>query len=374
VNPDDYLVAIADLKVELGGMSVLDIPSFYIKEKEIMSLIGPNGSGKSTLLLVANCLLKPKSGRIFFRGKEISSRDEIFRYRRRISMVFQEPLLFDTTVQKNVASGLNIRGMKRAEVRERVMHYLKWFSIEHLAGRSARKLSGGESQRASLARAFAIEPEIIFLDEPFSALDPPTRHALTDDLEKVVRETGITTVMVTHDQSEALRMSDRIAVMNRGKVVQAGTPAVVMNSPVNEFVANFVGMETILEGRVLENREGLSTISVAGKQIDAISDLTPGDLVYCCIRPENVTIELINPDEMTSARNVFEAKIVDIDSMGPFLKLSMECGFPLVSYVTREAFANLKLNEGKEVFASFKATAVHTIARGGQEPVGLRES
>jgi tungstate transport system ATP-binding protein len=363
VNPDEYLVSISDLKVELGGMSVLDIPSFYIKEKEIMSLIGPNGSGKSTLLLVANCLLKPKSGRIYFRGNEISGRDGIFRYRRRVSMVFQEPLLFDTTVQKNVASGLNIRGMKRSDVRERVTHYLKWFNIEHLAGRSARKLSGGESQRASLARAFAIEPEIIFLDEPFSALDPPTRHALTDDLEKVVRETGITTVMVTHDQSEALRMSDRIVVMNNGRIVQTGTPAAVMNRPVNEFVANFIGMETILEGRVLKNTEGLMQVSVSGKEIDAVGQLQPNDRMYCCIRPENVTIDIFDPDALTSSRNVFHAIILDIDSMGPFLKLTLDCGFPLVSYVTREAFANLGLYEGKEVFASFKATSVHVIPR-----------
>lgn len=362
----DNIVSIEDLKVELGGVSVLDIPSFYLREKEIVSVIGPNGSGKSTLLLVLNCLLKPLSGRISYRGESIDSHDVVFRFRRKVSMVFQEPLLFDTTVYKNVAAGLKIRGLSRSEIKNRVMCYLKRFSIDHLADRSARKLSGGESQRTSLARAFAIEPEIIFLDEPFSALDPPTRHALTEDLEKIVREAGITTVMVTHDQSEALRMSDRIAVMNSGKVVQTGTPAVVMNSPVNEFVANFVGMETILEGRVLENHEGLSIISVSGKQIDAIGDLTPGDPVYCCIRPENVTIELINPDDLTSARNVFSAKIVDIDSMGPFLKLNLECGFPLVSYVTREAFASLELNEGKEVFASFKATAIHIIARGGQ--------
>jgi tungstate transport system ATP-binding protein len=363
VNPEDYLVAITDLKVELGGMSVLDIPSFYIKEKEILSLIGPNGSGKSTLLLVANCLLKPKSGRIFFRGKEISGRDEILHYRRRVSMVFQEPLLFDTTVQKNVASGLNIRGMKRADVRDRVMHYLKWFNIEHLADRSARKLSGGESQRASLARAFAIEPEIIFLDEPFSALDPPTRHGLTDDLEKVVRETGITTVMVTHDQSEALRMSDRIVVMNSGNIVQGGTPSMVMNNPANNFVANFVGMETILEGLVLENTNGLMQISISRKEIYVVGQLQPDEKVYCCIRPENVTIDIYDPDALTSSRNVFHAIILDIDSIGPFLKLTLDCGFPLVSYVTREAFASLGLYEGKEVFASFKATSVHVISR-----------
>jgi tungstate transport system ATP-binding protein len=363
VSNKKSIISVENLKVELGGVSILDIPSFHLYENEFVSLIGPNGSGKTTLLLVLNSLLKPVSGRTTFRGVPITTREETLRYRKKISMVFQEPLLFDTTVYKNVASGLKIRGMKRNEIHERVMRYLKWFNIEHLANRSARKLSGGESQRTSLARAFAIEPEVIFLDEPFSALDPPTRHSITDDLEKIVKQTGITTVMVTHDQSEALRMSDRIVVMNNGKIVQTGTPPAVMTSPANDFVANFVGMDTILEGQVLKNIEGLMHISVSRHEIDAVGEWQQNDKVYCCIRPENVTIGIFDPDAMISSRNVFPAIILDIDSMGPFLKLTIDCGFPLVSYVTREAFAGLGLYEGKKVFASFKATAVHVIPR-----------
>ena len=364
MNTTGCVISIENLKVELGGVSVLDIPSFCLHDKEFVSLIGPNGSGKSTLLLVLNCLLKPVAGRLTFRGDEISSHDDIFRYRRRIAMVFQEPLLFDTTVYKNVASGLKIRGTKSDEIQDRVMRYLKCFNIEHLAHRSARKLSGGESQRTSLARAFAIEPEAIFLDEPFSALDPPTRHDLTDDLERIVKDSGITTVMVTHDQSEALRMSDRLVVMNSGRIVQGGTPSVVMNSPANEFVAKFVGMETILEGIVTNCQEGMSALDVSGKEIEAAGCFQVGDKVYCCIRPENISIELRDPDDFTSARNVFPAKITDVDSMSHFLKLTLDCGFPLVSYVTREAFSVLDLGEGKPVFASFKATAVHVIRKG----------
>jgi tungstate transport system ATP-binding protein len=361
VNLKETILSVENLKVELGGVSILDIPSFFIREKEFVSLIGPNGSGKSTLLLVLNCLVRPVSGRITYRKESIASRDAMFDYRRKVSMVFQEPLLFDTTVYNNVASGLKIRGMKKDEIRERVLRYLKWFNIEHLAPRSARKLSGGEAQRASLARAFAIEPEVIFLDEPFSALDPPTRIALTDDLVKILRETGITALMVTHDQSEALRMSDRIVVMNSGSIVQQGTPLEVMNNPINEFVASFVGMETILEGEVLKSSEGFVTVSVSGAEIDAVGSYTSGDKVYCCIRPENVSIELVHPDDLTSARNVFPAEIQDISSLGPFLKVTLDCGFPLVSYVTREAFTVLELKEGKKVFPSFKATAVHII-------------
>ena len=357
----DTILSIENIKVQLGGVSILDIPSFFIREKEFVSLIGPNGSGKSTLLLLLNCLVRPVNGRITYRQEDIVSREAVFSYRRKVSMVFQEPLLFDTTVYKNVASGLKIRGMNKDEIRERVTRYLKCFNIEHLAQRSARKLSGGEAQRASLARAFAIEPEIIFLDEPFSALDPPTRNALTDDLDRILRETGITALMVTHDQSEALRMSDRIVVMNSGSIVQQGPPLEVMNNPSNEFVASFVGMDTILEGRVVKSVEGIVTVSVATREIDAIGDYAQGEKVYCCIRPENVSIELIHPDHHSSARNIFAAEIRDISSLGPFLKITLDCGFPLVSYVTREAFTSLGLKEGKKVFASFKATAVHVI-------------
>ncbi|NMC74438.1 MAG: ABC transporter ATP-binding protein [Geobacteraceae bacterium] len=365
MSSTDSIISIQDLKVELGGVSILDIPCFFIREKEFVSLIGPNGSGKSTLLLAVNCLLKRTSGRLVFRGHDVATREDVFRFRRRISMVFQEPLLFDTTVYKNVASGLKIRGMGRDEIRERVVRYLQCFNIEHLAHRSARKLSGGEAQRTSLARAFAVEPEVIFLDEPFSALDPPTRQSISDDLETIVRESGTTVVMVTHDQSEALRMSDRIVVMKSGRIVQEGTPLKVMNNPVNEFVASFVGMECMVDGRVMDNNEGALTIDVQGKPVHAMGDLTVGSRVYCGIRPENVTIEEKYPGEKTSARNIFPARVESIASVGPFLKLTLDCGFPLASFISRESFASLGIAEGKEVVASFKATAVHLIRERG---------
>lgn len=361
------ILAVQNLRVDLGGVSILDIPSFSVREREFVSLIGPNGSGKSTFLLALNRLHKPSSGRLFFHGEEIASREATLRYRRRVSMVFQEPLLFDTTVYKNVASGLKIRGIKRDAIRERVMRYLGYFNIEHLAQRSARKLSGGEAQRTSLARAFAVEPEIIYLDEPFSALDPPTRQSITDDLERIVAETGITTIMITHDQSEALRMSDRILVMDEGRIVQQGTPLEVMNNPSNSFVASFVGMECFMAGKVLKNRDGVLTISIQGGEIEALGNLGEGTKVFCGIRPENVTIDAAAPTERTSARNLVSAKIQSVTSLGPFLKLTLDCGFPLVSFITRESYAALELAEGKSVFASFKATAVHLI-RDGKQP------
>ena len=148
-------------------------------------------------------------------------------------MVFQEPLLFDTTVFENVASGLKIRGMRGPEIQEIVRENLERFGIAHLPDRSARKISGGEAQRVALARAFATRPETLLLDEPFASLDPPTRECLLDDLESILRQTKTTTLMATHDRMEALRLSDRIAVMNQGRILQVGPPAEVMNHPID---------------------------------------------------------------------------------------------------------------------------------------------
>lgn len=350
-----------DLRVDRGGVQILEIPSFSLCEHEFVSLIGPNGAGKSTLLLSIMGLIKKRGGALRYRGEEISSEAASLQMRRKMAMVLQEPLLFDSSVYENVASGLRFRGLSRPATRDRVQSYLERFNLAGMAQRSARKLSGGEARRVSLARAFAIEPEVILFDEPFTNLDTPTRQSLTDQLDSIIRERKIAAILVTHDQSEALRLSNRIVVMQGGRIVQEGSPAAVMNGPLDEFVANFVGMETILEGVVSRNVEQQVTVLVGEKEIDAVGDRLPGDRVYCGIRPENVTVSIRNPDHKTSERNVFPARIVEIASMGPFLRLRLDCGFTLTSYVTRESFANLALSERKEVFASFKATSVHLI-------------
>ncbi|MCM0083258.1 ABC transporter ATP-binding protein [Geomonas sp. Red32] len=357
------LLEISGLKVDRGGVQVLDVAGFSLRENEFVSLIGPNGAGKSTLLLTLMGLLKAGEGSISYRGRHVGAGRDWLDVRRKMSMVLQEPLLFDTTVYDNVASGLKIRGLSRTETAGRVAKWLERFGLAGMAGRSARRLSGGEARRVSLARAFATEPEIIFFDEPFSNLDAPTRQALTEDMDRILRDASMAAVLVTHDQSEALRMSTRIVVMNGGEIIQSGSPAAVMNAPVNEFVANFVGMETILEGEVVANVAQQVTAAVAGVEIDAVGPYQPGEAIYCCIRPENVTIALRTPSGPTSARNLFPAKVIEISSLGPFLKVRLDCGFPLTSYVTRESFTTLELYVDKEVFASFKATSVHLISQ-----------
>ena len=168
-----------------------------------------------------------------------------------------------------------MRRLGSSEITERVKACLERFRIAHLADRSARKLSGGEAQRTSLARAFATDPEIILLDEPFVALGPPARQALSDDLERVLRESGTAAILTTHDQMDALRLADRMVVMQHGKIVQSGTPSAVNNQPANEFVATFVGMENIFTGMVTEADNGLFSVAVADKTMEIMGDGAP---------------------------------------------------------------------------------------------------
>jgi tungstate transport system ATP-binding protein len=348
------------LAVFRGGAQVLDVPEFRLRAGSVLALIGPNGSGKTTLLKTLAALLEPASGTLRFHGQPLANHVDRETYRRRVTMVFQEPLLFDTTVAHNLETGLRLRGMPNPERRERVHEVARLFGIEPLLGRQARKLSGGEGQRASLARAFALRPEILFLDEPFAALDPPTREALLEDLGAALRQAGVTAVLSTHDQSEALRLADTLAVMHGGRIVQTGAGVEVVNRPVDEFVAGFVGMETVLAGRVLATREGLCTLAAGGLEIQAVGDLPPGTGVLVGIRPENVVLAA-HDGNGTSSRNRFPGTVARIVPKGPYFKVELDCGCFLAAFVTPQALEELGLAPGRQVTASFKATAVHLI-------------
>ncbi len=364
LNESKPIIEVENLRVERGGVTILHILFFTVEEGEVLSLIGPNGAGKTTFLQTLSYLLKPFRGEIFFRGKKVERNHSVLEYRRKLAMVFQEPLLFDTTVFGNVASGLKIRGVKKSEIHVRVIEQLDRFGISHLKDRSAKTLSGGEAQRTNLARAFALQPEILLLDEPFSSLDPPTRDALMEDLGHVLRCTRTTAILATHDRLEALRLSSRIAVMDEGRILQAGSPEEVMNRPVDEFVASFVGVETILSGKVTKRNGGSFVASVQSKEIEAVGDARLGENVVLCIRPENVTLSTNPSQEKTSARNAFTGRVSKITPLGLYQKVLLECGFPLVAYVTNHSLKELSLTEGKEVTASFKATAVNVIRKG----------
>jgi len=362
MNSNSVILEIKKLDIRRGGARVLDVPQLCLRHGEIMCLVGPNGSGKTTLLLSLACLLKRATGELVFKGRPVDGRAAALAYRRSTATVFQEPLLFDATVYDNVASGLRLRGISRQQLRRRVQENLERFHIGHLAKRSARKLSGGEAQRASMARALATNPKILFLDEPFSSLDPPTREALIDDLEHVIKDIGIALVMSTHDQAEALRLADTMAVMKQGTIAQAGPPEEVMNFPADAFVASFVGMGSVLKGRVVGSDNNIVRVAVADTIIESVGSIESGRQVVLCIRPENVTLGLPAGHDGDSARNHFTATVTRIVPMGHFLKIQLDCGFFLSTHITYHSREALGIVEGGTVEASFKATAVHMIA------------
>jgi tungstate transport system ATP-binding protein len=356
------LMKIENIILRRGGVTVLDIPEFHVWQGRILALIGANGAGKSTLLLMLAGLLKPEQGKIYFQDSPIETRTDLVLLRRNVSVVFQEPLLLNSSVFENVALGLKFRKINYEEIKSRVQKALDYFGISQLEKRSARTLSGGEAKRVSLARAFAIKPQIILLDEAFNSLDPPSRETIIDDLKNTLDETKITAILASHDREETLRLAQDVSVMNAGKIVQSGTTAEIFNQPASEFVANFVGTETILEGTVKSCSEGNMVVTVHGKEIEAIGDCSIGQKVYCCLRPENVTISSQTQVKI-SARNIFEGKVSKIIRQGFFNKMILDCGFPLVAYITIPSYEDLGITEGTAVIASFKATSVHIIRR-----------
>ncbi len=355
-------LTVQNLTVRRGGVTVLDIRELNVEEGRILALIGPNGAGKSTLLLTMAGLLKPSEGKIYYCGEPVDSSARRSAMRKSVSVIFQEPLLLAMSVYNNVALGLRFRHLSTKQIEKSVDESLEYFGISSLATRSAKTLSGGEAKRVSLARAFALKPELLLMDEAFNSLDPPTRESLIDDLRHILEATKITAVMALHDREETLRLAQDVAVIAGGKIVQSGTTAKIFNEPDSEFVAGFVGTETILEGTVTHSDQGRLEISVAGKTIEALGDFLPGQQVFCCIRPENIIVSSV-PPQMSSARNVFAAKIQKVVRQAFFYRILLECGFPVVAYVTVSSFEDLGMREGSMLAMSFKATAVHVMRR-----------
>lgn len=359
------VLELREVAVTYGGRPVLDVPALTVRSGEILAVIGPNGAGKSTLLRVLALLEGPHRGAVVFQGIPVGSEAERLAFRRRMASVFQEPLLCDASVAANARLPLRFRGVNRAEADRRARPWLERLGIAHLAVRSARSLSGGEAQRTSLARAFALEPEVLFLDEPFAALDPPTRETLIEDLGAILSEARTTTVFVTHDRSEALRLGDRVAVMLEGRIAQVGLPEEVFGAPVDEAVARFVGVENLLSGPVAALHDGLVEVVVEGGTIAVVGRARVGDRALVGLRPEDVLLERAGAESSSSAQNRFQGTVVHVAPLGPLYRVTVDCGLRLTGLVTRPAVAGLGIAPGVAVGVSFKATAAHLIRSGG---------
>lgn len=356
-----------DVKVVKEGRPILQVNQLVLNQGEVLGLIGPNGAGKSTLLLVLAALEKPTSGKIWFRGREVERRGTKLWLRRRLALVFQEPLLLDTTVYRNIAAGLRFRGVKEPAVRERVYSWLSALRIEDLVNRSARTLSGGEAQRVSLARALALQPEVLLLDEPFAALDSPTRSSLLEELHTILRSTELTAVFVTHDFRELPLLASRVVALRDGEVVQTGSPSEVLDHPADLRMAEFIGVANRLPATIVGRRDGLYQMRTArGLEICSRGNDVPAgkDKVTVCWRPEEACL-IKAPGQNGSAGetiNLWPALVRRTVPLGGQDRLMLDCeGQEMIALVTHRSFRELGLRDGSKAYLHVPPEMVHLI-------------
>ena len=284
------LIDFIDITKSYNGNVVLDDLNLYIRENEFLTLLGPSGCGKTTTLRMLGGFETPDSGNIIFDGRNINSLPP---NRRQLNTVFQKYALFShMSIAENIAFGLKIKGKSKGYIRDKIHYALKLVNLEGYGDRSPDSLSGGQQQRIAIARAIVNEPKVLLLDEPLGALDLKLRQDMQYELIRLKNELGITFVYVTHDQEEALTMSDTIVVMNQGYIQQIGTPEMIYNEPTNAFVADFIGDSNIIDGTMIQDK----VVEILGVKIPCVDEgfgnNTPVDVV---IRPED--IEIVEPEK-----------------------------------------------------------------------------
>ena len=356
------LIEVVGLSHKYGEQTILRNINLGIEKGEIFALIGPTGAGKTTLLRLIDLLEVPSAGRIYFDGVNTTALGRMrLETRRRMAFVLQKPVVFNMSIYDNIAYGLKWRGKSRKEIRERVDYLLEVVGLSAVRYKNAKVLSGGETQRVAIARALAVEPEVLLLDEPTANLDPISTSRIEQLISHIIPQYETAIVMATHDMSQGQRLANRIGVMVDGEIIQIGDPGQVFNTPQNRQIAEFVSVENIIDGVIILNKEGVTTIDVGGNTIEAISDYAVGEEVCACIRPEDITLALAKSP--SSARNSFIGEIVKVVSIGSLTRVKIDCGFPLVALVTKKSAEELNLESGQSICASFKATGVHVIKR-----------
>jgi len=354
-----------DVAVVYDGRTVLDIPHLAVRAGEVLTLLGENGSGKTTLLRLLGLLVRPDRGRVVFGGEEVdfSSTRRLLELRRRMAGVMQEPLLCRMSVRRNVALGLRFRSLPKPETERSVDAWLKRLSISHLGDRPASKVSGGEAQRTSLARAMVLNPEVLFLDEPFAALDAPTRQSLLREFQAVLADSGVTAVFATHDRGEALALGHRVAVLTRGRLAQVGSSDSVFTRPEQVEVARFVGIETLIPGRVTGDANGLIQVDCGEIRLEAGGEWDVGQEVYVAVRPEEINLLDDSSPALGGGGNVLSGRVIRTVPAETHYRVEIDCGVGVVAVVSRARFREMGIEPGKRVQATFAARATHLIRR-----------
>jgi len=354
-------IDIDNVTKRFGALAAISGVTLEIQEGELFTLLGPSGCGKSTLLRSIAGFYHPDEGEIRFDGQRIN---EVPPNERGIGRVFQNFALWPhMTAFQNISYGLRLRKIARAQITERVEKVLDTVKMAGLGGRYPGQLSGGQQQRVALARALVLSPKILLLDEPLSNLDAKVRVQVRQEIRKLQKQLGITTMYVTHDQEEALTLSDRIAVINEGKVFQVGPPKSLYQRPTNRFVADFIGINNIIDGTVtaVSNEERRLRVKTAVGELSALLDdkLQIGDHCIVCIRPENAIVDAGKAPDYNSLK----ARITFAAYLGNTLRYDVEAAPEVIFKVDiRDPWHHEVLPIGREVTITFAASS--TIAVG----------
>ncbi len=352
---------LVNLRKTFGQTTAVDALNLAVESGEFVSFLGPSGCGKTTTLRMIAGFEPASSGLIRMDGVDITHRRP---NQRNIGMVFQSYALFpNMTVGNNIGFGLKVAGRPTSEINSRVHELLALIKLEELNDRYPYQLSGGQQQRVALARALAIQPQLLLLDEPLSALDAKIRVSLRNEIRAIQRQLGITTIYVTHDQEEALSLSDRVVVMNKGRIEQIGTPFEIYNFPATQFVASFVGTLNLIQAEVIE--PALGHVAIAGQKVyaaKALPNTRPGEQVTLALRPE-----LLHLDDQSDIENKLNGKLENIAFLGSIVR--MQVSIEDVS-VALDQFNNphLVLPEiGRPVTVSFPREACLVLGNGREK-------
>ena len=350
------LIELEDITKRYGEVTALDGVSLEVMEKEILTILGPNGSGKTTMLKIMASIDEPTSGEVFFDGEKINNSNKN-QARKKSTMVFQRTTLFNTSVYKNVAYGLNLRKYSKKETNERIRNVLRLVKLEGYETRLARRLSGGEKQRVSLARALVLDTELLLLDEPTANLDPENVSIIEETVTHVNQERNTTVVMSTHNIFQAQRITGKAALLLRGKITEVGTVNEIFRSP-SERLAAFARLENVFSGTSEILQEGTSLVDIGnGLRVEAsIKKLGKTQIL---VRSEDIILS--RKPLSSSARNVFKGRIVGITDLGPTVKLRVDAGKEFAAQITKRSFKEMGLNVDSDVFLTFKASSVRAI-------------
>ena len=341
-----------------GRVTAVDAITLEIRDGELVTLLGPSGCGKTTALRMIAGFEAPTAGRILIHGEDVSRQPP---HSRNAAMVFQSYAIFPhLTVAQNVAFGLEMRGLPREAIATRVRDVLGLVELAELEHRSPEQLSGGQQQRVALARAIVTEPRVLLFDEPLSNLDAKLREQMRGEIRKLQRRLGITSVYVTHDQAEAMALSDRVVIMDAGRVQQVGEPFTIYAHPANRFVADFIGRVNFLEGRVLAVAERGLTVGILGGALEVPAARTAvrvGDAVTLVIRPETITLSPSPPP----SQDVFAGTIRRAMYLGATAEYEIDWNGITLLAVSGNPLAQGLLPEGTRVGVEFAAQTAHIL-------------